>query len=84
MLTTVQYPGGVDDAAFRRRLREMHRIEVGAGLGPLAGRVFRIGTMGHGATLRNVERVVAAIGEALAAQGVRVDPAAALLAARRA
>jgi alanine-glyoxylate transaminase/serine-glyoxylate transaminase/serine-pyruvate transaminase len=83
MLTTVQYPGGVDDAAFRRRLREMHRIEVGAGLGPLAGRVFRIGTMGHGATLGNVERVVAAIGEALAAQGVRVDTAAALLAARR-
>ena len=84
MLTTVVYPGGVDDAAFRRRLREMHRIEVGAGLGPLAGRVFRIGTMGHGATLANVERVVAAIGEALAAQGVRVDAAAALLAARSA
>ncbi|MCA8948869.1 MAG: alanine--glyoxylate aminotransferase family protein, partial [Planctomycetes bacterium] len=43
MLTTVCYPDGVDDKAFRAHLRRVHAIEVGGGLGPLAGRVFRVG-----------------------------------------
>jgi len=83
MLTTVRYPAGVDDRAFRAHLRHVHRIEVGGGLGPLAGSVFRVGLMGHGARLSNVARAIAAIGDALAAAGVRVDVAAALAAVRR-
>lgn len=81
MLTTIRYPEGVDDRAFRRFLRERHRIEVGGGLGPLAGRVFRVGLMGHGARLPNVLRAVAAIGDALRAAGRQPDLGAALAAA---
>ncbi|MBL8723834.1 MAG: alanine--glyoxylate aminotransferase family protein [Planctomycetes bacterium] len=81
MLTTVCLPAGTDDRALRSRLRRVHGIEVGAGLGPLAGRVVRIGLMGHGARLANVLRVLAAFGEALAHQGRPGDVAAALAAA---
>jgi alanine-glyoxylate transaminase/serine-glyoxylate transaminase/serine-pyruvate transaminase len=81
MLTTIRYPDGVDDRAFRSRLRQRHRIEVGAGLGPLQGQVFRVGLMGHGARLENVLRVLGACGDALLAAGLRPDVAAALSAA---
>ena len=84
MLTTVRHADGIDDKAFRSHLRQHHQIEVGGGLGPLAGKVFRIGLMGHGARLENVLRVLAAIGDALAAAGRSVDLAAALGAARAA
>lgn len=82
MLTTVRHAAGVDDRAFRAHLRQVHHIEVGGGLGPLAGKVFRVGLMGHGARLPNVLRALAAFGDALAAAGHRVDVAAALTAAR--
>ncbi|MFM1873660.1 MAG: hypothetical protein RL398_3082 [Planctomycetota bacterium] len=82
MLTTIRYPDGVDDAAFRRALRGEHAIEVGGGLGPLAGKVFRVGLMGHGATLANVERAVAAFGAGLEAQGRKVDIPQAIAAAQ--
>jgi len=82
MLTTVRYPAGVDDRAFRGHLRQVHRIEVGAGLGPLAGAVFRVGLMGHGARPENVLRALAAFGDALQAQGHAADVSAALAAAR--
>ncbi len=80
MLTTVCYPAGVDDAAFRKHLRQQHHIEVGGGLGPLAGKVFRVGLMGHGARLENVLRALAAFGDALAAAGHTPDVSAALAA----
>ena len=68
----------VDGESLRERLRQRHCIEVGAGLGSLAGKVIRIGLMGQGARLQNVLRVLAALGEALAACGRPVDVAAAL------
>jgi alanine-glyoxylate transaminase/serine-glyoxylate transaminase/serine-pyruvate transaminase len=80
MLTTVCYPAGVDDVAFRKHLRQQHHIEVGGGLGPLAGKVFRVGLMGHGARLENVLRALAAFGDALAAAGHTPDVSAALAA----
>lgn len=64
-LNTVKVPDGVNDAAVRRSLLEQHRIEIGAGLGPLAGKVFRIGLMGSGATMENVARVTEALGQAI-------------------
>lgn len=82
MLTTVRHPAGVDDRAFRNHLRQVHRIEVGGGLGPLAGKVFRVGLMGHGARMENVVRALAAFGDALAVAGVPADIAGALAAAR--
>ena len=64
-LTTVRVPDGVDEAAVRVRLRDQHGIEIGAGLGPLKGRVWRIGLMGYGSRLANVELLLAALGSIL-------------------
>jgi alanine-glyoxylate transaminase/serine-glyoxylate transaminase/serine-pyruvate transaminase len=61
-LNCIRVPEGVDDAGVRRRLLEEYGIEIGAGLGPMAGKAWRIGLMGHGATVRNVDLVLAALG----------------------
>jgi alanine-glyoxylate transaminase/serine-glyoxylate transaminase/serine-pyruvate transaminase len=61
-LNCVRIPDGVDDAAVRGRLLEDYGIEIGAGLGPFAGKAWRIGLMGHGAAVRNVDLVLAALG----------------------
>jgi alanine-glyoxylate transaminase/serine-glyoxylate transaminase/serine-pyruvate transaminase len=64
-LNAVRVPAGVDAAAVRDRLLTRHHIEIGGGLGPLAGRIWRIGLMGSGATLENVARVIDALSETL-------------------
>jgi alanine-glyoxylate transaminase / serine-glyoxylate transaminase / serine-pyruvate transaminase len=64
-LTTVWVPDGVDDAAVRSWLLERHGIEIGGGLGEFAGRVWRIGCMGHTARARNVTLLLAALAEAV-------------------
>ncbi len=64
-LTTVRVPDGVDEASVRKELLERHGIEIGGGLGPFAGTVWRIGCMGHTARMRNVLLVLAALREAL-------------------
>jgi alanine-glyoxylate transaminase / serine-glyoxylate transaminase / serine-pyruvate transaminase len=64
-LNTVAVPDGVNEAAVRRCLLSKEGIEIGAGLGPLAGRVWRIGLMGSGATSQNVDRLVSALPNAL-------------------
>jgi alanine-glyoxylate transaminase / serine-glyoxylate transaminase / serine-pyruvate transaminase len=53
-LNAVGVPAGVDEAMVRRRLLEEHGLEIGAGLGTLAGRIWRIGLMGHSARPDNV------------------------------
>jgi alanine-glyoxylate transaminase/serine-glyoxylate transaminase/serine-pyruvate transaminase len=60
-LNAVRVPPGVDEAAVRSGLLRRHNIEIGAGLGPLAGTIWRIGLMGSGSTADNVERVVQAL-----------------------
>lgn len=60
MLNTV-VPPFEDEAAMRRKLLDKHGIEVGGGLGKLAGRVWRIGLMGENARPEIVERLLAAI-----------------------
>ncbi|MEN8041678.1 MAG: alanine--glyoxylate aminotransferase family protein [Actinomycetota bacterium] len=64
-LTTVVVPDGVDEAALRSRLLTEYGIEIGGGLGAYAGKVWRIGCMGHTARLRNVELLLAALDEML-------------------
>jgi len=61
MLNAVQVPEGVDEAAVRNALRMDHRIEIGAGLGALNGKIWRVGLMGHTARAENVERLLAAL-----------------------
>lgn len=64
-LNCVRIPAGADDAKVRRRLLEEYGIEIGAGLGPMAGKAWRIGLMGHGATVRNVDLFLTALREVL-------------------
>ncbi len=61
MLNSVRVPAGADEAAVRGRLLREHRIEIGAGLGPLAGKIWRIGLMGHTAREENVQRLLGAL-----------------------
>lgn len=63
MLNSVLIPDGVDDALVRKRLLEEFQIEIGSGLGPLAGKIWRIGIMGHTARIENIERFSAALSE---------------------
>lgn len=69
MLNSVTIPDGVDDRSVRRQLLETHGIEIGAGLGAFAGKVWRIGLMGESSTQANVELVLDALESVLAAQG---------------
>jgi alanine-glyoxylate transaminase/serine-glyoxylate transaminase/serine-pyruvate transaminase len=64
-LNAVRVPTGVDERAVRQTLLERHNIEIGAGLGPLAGRIWRIGLMGSGATADNAEKVCRALASAV-------------------
>lgn len=60
-LNVVVVPEGVDEAAVRGQLLERYSLEIGAGLGDLAGKVWRIGLMGYGASPRNVLYTLAAL-----------------------
>ncbi len=64
-LNAVRFPEGVDDAATRRALLDRFGLEIGGGLGDLAGKVWRIGLMGAAATEKNVALALAAIGAVL-------------------
>ena len=57
-LTTVRIPDGVDGKAFSQHLLNTHGIEVGGGLGSLAGKIWRIGLMGFNSTPENVARLL--------------------------
>ncbi len=63
-LNTVLVPDGVDEAAVRRALFIDHGIEIGAGLGALAGKVWRVGLMGQSASARHVARFLTALSAA--------------------
>jgi alanine-glyoxylate transaminase/serine-glyoxylate transaminase/serine-pyruvate transaminase len=65
-LNTVIIPDGVDDAAVRKELRQNHKLEMGAGLGSLAGKIWRVGIMGHSARKENVDTLLAALKKILA------------------
>ncbi len=58
-------PEGKDEAAVRRLLLDNYGIEIGGGLGPVSGRVWRIGCMGHTARMRNVTLLLGALAEVL-------------------
>lgn len=80
-LNTVRVPDGVDEAAVRAHLLSKFDLEIGAGLGPLAGQVWRIGLMGHAARAENVVLCLSALEDALTLQQVRIERGAAVSAA---
>jgi len=80
-LNAVRVPEGVDEAAVRRVLLQTFNIEIGAGLGPLAGKIWRVGLMGAGSTPQTVMLLLAALEASLSAQGHAVPPGAGVSAA---
>jgi alanine-glyoxylate transaminase / serine-glyoxylate transaminase / serine-pyruvate transaminase len=73
-LNAVCVPDGVDEAAVRRFLLQQFNIEIGAGLGPLAGRIWRVGLMGSGSSSQLILLFLSALERALRAQGYPVPP----------
>ncbi len=68
-LNAVRVPDGVDDGAVIDHLLSEHDLEIASGLGDLAGDIWRMGCMGHGARTKNVEFLLSALEEALDEQG---------------
>jgi alanine-glyoxylate transaminase/serine-glyoxylate transaminase/serine-pyruvate transaminase len=84
MLNAVRIPDGIDDARVRRDLLQRFGIEIGAGLGALKGRVWRIGLMGHSARPANVLTFLAALEQLLGEQHHAFEPGASVAAANEA
>lgn len=80
-LTAVCVPEGVDEAKVRGYLLNEFGIEIGAGLGSLKGRIWRIGLMGYSSQRRNVLLVLSALGAALRREGFNADVLSAVSAA---
>jgi alanine-glyoxylate transaminase/serine-glyoxylate transaminase/serine-pyruvate transaminase len=80
-LNSVTIPAGVDDAAVRSHLLNDYQLEIGAGLGAMAGRVWRIGLMGHSANKKNVLLCLGALDNVLCSMGVEINQGAAVAAA---
>ena len=72
MLNAIRIPEGADDLKVRKTLLTDYGVEIGGGLGALAGKVWRVGLMGHASRRRNVFLFLAALETILKAQGVRV------------
>ncbi|OUJ13771.1 alanine--glyoxylate aminotransferase family protein [Acetobacter okinawensis] len=80
-VTGIWIPDGVDGEAIRTRMRDDFGIEIGTAFGPLAGRVWRIGTMGYNAVKHKVLLTLGALEACLAAQGHALPRGAAVDAA---
>jgi alanine-glyoxylate transaminase/serine-glyoxylate transaminase/serine-pyruvate transaminase len=80
-LNAVRVPDGIDEAAARRALLDDFDIEIGAGLGPLAGRIWRVGLMGAGSTVNNVLLFISALERVLRPAGYKAGSASAAVSA---
>ena len=81
-LNTVSIPEGVDEAAVRGALLSRYNLEIGAGLGDLVGKVWRVGLMGQSATGEHVTLFLSAMEDVLSEQGATINTGKALPAAR--
>ena len=82
-LNSVTIPAGVDDAAVRALLLKRYGLEIGAGLGDLAGKIWRIGLMGHSASARNVLFCLSALEAVLSEMKAPIAGGVAAAAAQR-
>jgi alanine-glyoxylate transaminase/serine-glyoxylate transaminase/serine-pyruvate transaminase len=83
-LNSVLIPAGVDEAAIRSALLNEFNLEIGAGLGALAGKTWRIGLMGHSSSEQNVIACLNALEAVLVSQGAGIATGKALAAAQAA
>ncbi|HET9123239.1 MAG TPA: alanine--glyoxylate aminotransferase family protein [Acidiferrobacteraceae bacterium] len=68
-LNAVVVPAGIAEARVRQRLLDEYGLEIGAGLGDLAGKIFRIGLMGYGSNVKNIAACTSALAEILVTEG---------------
>jgi alanine-glyoxylate transaminase/serine-glyoxylate transaminase/serine-pyruvate transaminase len=80
-LNAVTIPEGVDDAAVRSQLLHDYNLEIGAGLGDLAGKVWRIGLMGYASNQTNVLFCLGALDAVMTAMGANINSGEAVKAA---
>jgi len=80
-LTSVRIPSGVDDLRVRQSLLDEWNIEIGGGLGPLKGQIWRIGLMGYSSSAENVLLLLSALEKQLIAEGYSVQPGVGVAAA---
>ena len=83
-LNSVTIPDGIDEAVVRSRLLNEFNLEIGAGLGALAGKVWRIGLMGHSSRAENIFLCLSALEAVMADMGADINTGAAISAARAA
>jgi alanine-glyoxylate transaminase/serine-glyoxylate transaminase/serine-pyruvate transaminase len=76
MLNAVRIPEGVNDAKVRKALLSDFAIEIGGGLGQFAGKVWRVGLMGHSCRRKNVFLFLSALEAVLKAEGFKTKPGA--------
>lgn len=82
-LNSVSIPDGVDDATVRQQLLANYSLEIGAGLGALAGKVWRIGLMGFACNRKNVLFCLGALDSTLTAMGADINSGVAVNAANK-
>ncbi|MEK9658748.1 MAG: alanine--glyoxylate aminotransferase family protein [Chloroflexota bacterium] len=83
-LTAITAPEGINEADVRRYLLRTYNIEVSGGLSTFAGKVWRVGLMGHNSTLANVLTFLSALESALVAHGYEMPAGAGVAAAQKA
>jgi alanine-glyoxylate transaminase/serine-glyoxylate transaminase/serine-pyruvate transaminase len=81
-LNAIAVPDGVNEAAVRNALLDRYNLEIGAGLGALAGKVWRVGLLGQSATAEHVTMFLAAMEDELSVQGAPINVGAAFPAMR--
>ena len=80
-LNAVSVPAGVDETAVRATLLKNYSLEIGAGLGSLAGKIWRIGLMGFASNQKNVLFFLSALEDTLQSRGAEINTCRALEAA---
>ncbi len=84
VLTTVKIPEGIDDLRVRQRLLNGAGIEIGRGIGPLRGKIWRIGLLGNSSTEENVLICLKELERQLAKEGFKSEPGVGVSAAIKA
>lgn len=82
-LNAITIPDGVDDASVRSTLLNDYSLEIGAGLGVMAGKVWRIGLMGHACNARNVYLCLNALDDVLGRLNAPVERGVAVATAHK-
>jgi alanine-glyoxylate transaminase/serine-glyoxylate transaminase/serine-pyruvate transaminase len=83
-LNAVTLPEGIDEAAVRKQLLERYNLEIGAGLGSMAGKIWRIGLMGYASNQENILTCLGALDAVLTGMNAKIDSGKAVDAALKA